>query len=248
MNDTVRRIAGMALAPLRFVRSQKPNAAHAVFRVKKILLEFVYDAAALEGNAFTYPEVQTLLDGVTVGGRALADQDQVLNQAASWRTLLALVESGDFAFDKRTACRLQALAARGEAMEPGAFRTGAVRVGGTRHSPPAADRLDCIWSSQSAKIEAVRDPHARAMLAFLWIARNQFFGDGNKRTGRLMMNGLLLSNGCEGITVAAARRHEFNARLVAFHDSGDATDMMRFLAECSLDRTLGTEVARTRRE
>lgn len=37
-------------------------------------------AAALEGNPFTYAEVQTLLEGITVGGHKLADADQILRQ------------------------------------------------------------------------------------------------------------------------------------------------------------------------
>ena len=45
----------------------------AAFRYKQSLTEFVYDASALEGNPFTDPEVQTLMDGVTVGGRKLSD-------------------------------------------------------------------------------------------------------------------------------------------------------------------------------
>ncbi|MDF2095656.1 hypothetical protein [Aquibaculum arenosum] len=38
------------------------------FRFHKMLPEFVWDASVLEGNPFTFPEVKTLLDGVTVGG------------------------------------------------------------------------------------------------------------------------------------------------------------------------------------
>ena len=39
----------------------------AVFRYKHILAQFVFDASSLKGNPFTFPEVKTLLDGVTVG-------------------------------------------------------------------------------------------------------------------------------------------------------------------------------------
>ena len=54
----------------------------------------------LEGNPFTFPEVKTLLDGVTIGGRKIADQEQVLNLAESSRRLLAMVKSGQFALSK----------------------------------------------------------------------------------------------------------------------------------------------------
>ena len=40
-----------------------------VFRFRRMLPEYVWDAGVLEGNPFTFPEVKTLLEGVTVGGR-----------------------------------------------------------------------------------------------------------------------------------------------------------------------------------
>jgi hypothetical protein len=41
----------------------------ALWRFSKMLPGYIWDAAVLEGNPFTYPEVQTLLEGITVGGR-----------------------------------------------------------------------------------------------------------------------------------------------------------------------------------
>ena len=42
--------------------------------VKQMISEFVYDMGNLENNPFAFPEVQTLLDGITVGGHKLSDQ------------------------------------------------------------------------------------------------------------------------------------------------------------------------------
>ena len=44
--------------------------------------------------------MKTLLDGVTVGGHRIEDERQVLNQAASWKALLAQVEDATFTLDK----------------------------------------------------------------------------------------------------------------------------------------------------
>ena len=46
------------------------------FRFHRMLPEFVWDASVLEGNPFTFPEVKTLLDGVTIGARKIFDQEQ----------------------------------------------------------------------------------------------------------------------------------------------------------------------------
>lgn len=63
-----------------------------------------------------------MLDGITVGGRKLSDQDQTLNLAKSAKRLLALVKSRTFAPSKAVFCELQGLVAREEALERGHFR------------------------------------------------------------------------------------------------------------------------------
>ena len=85
---------GFALGRSRIHTTTQPNKARAIFRARKALEEVVYDTVALEGNPFTFPEVKTLMDGITVGGRRVEDDEQVLNQARSWRELIARVEAG----------------------------------------------------------------------------------------------------------------------------------------------------------
>lgn len=58
----------------------KPNKKIALMLAKRSLPELVCDAVNLEGINFTLPEVQTLLDGITVGGHRLHDQEITLNQ------------------------------------------------------------------------------------------------------------------------------------------------------------------------
>ncbi len=49
-----------------------------------------------------------------------------------------------------------------------------------------------------------------------------------------MMNGHLMSQGMDAISVPAARRHEFNAAMVNFFVRKDGTGMFGFLASCRL--------------
>ena len=94
----------------------------AVFRYKQSLVEFVYDACALEGNPFTYPEVQTLMEGVTVGGRKLSDQQQVQNLADAAKELFVLVKGSAFELSKPISDSLHKIVAKEEALEWGHFR------------------------------------------------------------------------------------------------------------------------------
>ena len=53
-------------------------------------------------------------------------------------------------------------------------------------------------------------PFDKAAAYFLFAADNQFYFDGNKRTARAMMNGLLLAAGAHAVLVPAQAREEFN--------------------------------------
>ncbi len=198
----------------------------------------MYDTVALVGNPFTFPEMKTLLDGITVGGRRVEDAEQVLNQALSWRERIARVEDGTFRVDRASFEELHAHVAREEALEWGVLCTGSVRIAGTPHQPPDADTLPVRVEAAIKTITAVQDVHHKAIAAFLWTARNQPFRDGNKRTGRLIMNGILLEHGQDILTVAAANRLAFNEKLIRFHDTADGAQMLEFMAGCSLDPNL----------
>ena len=47
-----------------------------------------------------------------------------------------------------------------------------------------------------------------------------------------MMNGILMSNGMDAISVPAARAEEFNTKMVNFYRMKDGTEMVAFLASC----------------
>ena len=67
--------------------NMKPNNDKALMLARRERSELVCDAVNLEGMNFTLPEIQTFLEGITVGGHKLADQQIVLNQAEAWRTI-----------------------------------------------------------------------------------------------------------------------------------------------------------------
>lgn len=204
----------------------------AVFRTKKVLPEFIYDMSALEGNPYTFPEVQTLLQGVTVGGRRLSDQEQILTIRDAWHNIIKIVSEGRFTLSKQIFLETQALGAKFEALEQGMFRTMNVKIIGTTHIPPDHSGLEKIFESGLAKIEEISNAHERSYAFFLWASYHSFFSNGNKRTSRLIMAGELLSHGYDTPSIPVVKRLEFNQKMIAFYDSGDATEMMGFLNEC----------------
>lgn len=215
------------------ISRQKEPVRTAVFLAKRQLVGLVYDAARLEGSPYTLPEVQTLLDGVTVGGHRLEDERLVLNLRNAWQFLFNQVLAGKFVLDKATFCQINGLIAFEDALEWGVFRSRPVRIQGvTNYHPPEPDQLDTIFERGISVLSGLTNPYHQAFNFFLFGALHQFFFDGNKRTARLVSNGLLLSSGQEALNIPATRQLEFNQKMVRFYDTREADEMGDFLTSC----------------
>ncbi len=199
---------------------------------RRQLAELVCDAVNLEGIPFTLPEIQTLLDGVTVGGHKIADQQVAINQTKAWKYLFELIEQQLFRVSVETACALHAIAGKDEALDWGKFRSGGVTIAGTSWLPPPADSLPALFNRMIVSLDEFQDVYDRAIFLFLTMARTQFFYDVNKRTGRFMMSGLLLSHGYPLINLPAARQLEFNELMLEFYSANDQQPMNTFLRSC----------------
>ena len=210
----------------------EPNRELALMLAKREVSVLVHDAVALEGIHFTLPEIQTLLEGITVGGHKLSDQQIATNQGDAWRYLFGLISHRRFAVTPQVACDIHAIAGKEEALEWGAFRPGMVSIAGTEYMPPAPDVLASRYDELVASLDTYSDIYDRAIHVFLFMARNQFFFDVNKRMGRFMMNGVLLDAGYPAINLSVKRKLEFNTKMLDFYISGDEADMNLFMRSC----------------
>lgn len=217
-----------------------------LFRLEKSLPELIWNAAALEGNTFTLPQVQTLLDGVTVGGKKLEEEQQILALSEGMRLMINAVRDGSFALSKDLSDRIHGVVAKYEAIESGMFRGegavhggGSVRLagGGTVQGDPtgeAGEQLQADYANLLASLGALSDPRARALVYFASATRSQFYFDGNKRTARIMMTGALIQSGFEPINIPYARQEEFNVALDELFRTNNGTRLISFLTTCTM--------------
>ncbi len=208
----------------------KPNKKFFVAIAKKDKVDFIYNTSALEGNIMTYPEVATLLDGVTVGGHKLSDEQQILNQNRSLNLLFSMLKEKSFELNKETLLKLHKKVAFEEALSWGEFRSGGVHIGGTEFLPPKADDLDTHFNNGINKIKKISNPIVQAITYFLFGAKSQFFYDGNKRVSRLMMNGILLCNGYPILNIKVKDKLEFNKMMIDFYDNDNIQKSIKYLS------------------
>lgn len=226
----------------RVVASGTDRARH---RFRTSLPDLIWNTAALEGNTFTLPEVRTLLDGVSVGGKPLADEEQILALSQAHNRLDVMVGDGTFAVAKPTSDEIHLLVAAREAIEAGHFRGegsatggGTVRLanGGTVAGLEAGEGGQLLlarFERALEYLETLPDHRERALAYFAAATRSQFYIDGNKRTARLMMSGELMRHGFDAVNIPYARSYEFNVALDELFETDDATALMRFVATCA---------------
>jgi len=203
-----------------------------MWMAKKMLPEYVFDAAQLEGNPMTFPEVQTLMDGVTVGGHKISDAQQILNLQEAWKKAFAYANKNTLVIDKTLYLDIHSSVAKEEAMEWGVFRSGSVGIAGTTsYSSPDASSLDDIFDKELPAILSIKNIEERTIRLFLWGAYNQFFCDGNKRTSRIVTNIVLMHYDVGIFNIKAKDIVEFNTLMVDFYNTNETTYIYPFLKE-----------------
>lgn len=210
-------------------------------RMRTRLPELIWSTAALEGNTFTLPEVQTLLDGVTVEGKKLEEQQQVLALQETFNFLDKLVTTRSFRLDSATSDEFHARVARHEAIESGHFRGFGSVTGGGNLRLSTGDTVEGLpaelimprFTSVVDVVSSTEDARLAALIYFAAATRAQFYFDGNKRTARMMASGLLMEHGYDALYIPFERRLEYNKCLDVLFTTNNGTALMRFLAECT---------------
>ena len=71
----------------------------------------------------------------------------------------------------------------------------------------------------------------KALEAFTWGARGQFFWDGNKRTSLMLANKILVSSGSGIMTITDKYMEQFNTLLLNYYNTGKSEELKQFLYE-----------------
>ena len=198
-----------------------------LFLAKKKWDENVYCGMRMENRNITFPQTKTILQGVNVPSVQLDDIQAVLNMRDAWRFLLSSIgEPLTFEYW----CKLNEYIARNEVLEWGKLRTGSVGISGTDYLPPVPVEAQ-VRAEFGAIMAANATATEKALEAFTWGTRGQFFWEGNKRTSMTLANKILVPAGAGILTITDKHMEQFNTLLLDYYDTGEKGALKDFLYE-----------------
>ena len=222
-------------------------------------VRFTYNSNAIEGNTLTQSETEMVLEqGITVGGKTLIEHLEIvghrdaidfIQELAGSKTVIRAYEI------RQIHALIMQVISRDEA---GQYRRIGVQSAGTGqvYPPPhlleglMADFVDWLTRPSFAERLPRRKLHP---LEFATEAHLRFvsihpFRDGNGRTGRLLMNLLLIQAGYPIVTIPAAQRADYINAIVEYQQNQAGIDpLLGLVADAAINSLTETlEVAQSR--
>lgn len=197
----------------------------------EFLVDYTYNSNAIEGNTLTLKETAMVLEGITIDQKPLKDHLEAVGHRDAFLYIEQLIRDKT-PFSERIIKEIHSLVLMDRPEDKGVYRRIPVRIMGAYHEPPqpylVAPQMDQLVA-EFAKTKL--HPIEAAALFHLKFEGIHPFIDGNGRTGRLILNFMLMQNGYPPINVKFADRKRYYEAFDSYYRDGDARAMVKMVAE-----------------
>lgn len=196
-----------------------------------LTVELSWKSSALEGNTYTLLDTQLLLaEGVKAKGRTEFETQMILNHKDA---VTFIVEnpglfSGKINF--ATVEELHKVIGHNLSIATG-VRKRLVKISASNYTPltnpqQLRENADRILDA----ISRPKDPILRSLMALSLIPYLQIFEDGNKRTGRMLANAILISTIGKGFSLRKVSARELALAYLAFYEFNSIKSLSNILS------------------
>lgn len=201
-----------------------------------LTIELSWKSSALEGNAYTLLDTQLLLmEGVKAKNRTEFETQMILNH----KNAVAFIMQNSDLFSGRvvfsTVEELHRIIGYNLGIDKG-VRKKLVKISASNYEPLSSPHQLREYADRVLGIiNRCRQPFARALLALALMPYLQTFEDGNKRTGRMLANALLISTIGTGFSLRKTDVRSLALAYLSFYE---------FNSWQSLSKILKTELSK----
>lgn len=198
---------------------------------EEFTVENTYNSNAIEGNTLTLHETSLVLQGLTIDRKPLKEHLEVIGHRDAFLYIEKLV-SDKVALSEKLIKDIHSLVLIDRPEDKGVYRRIPVRIMGAEHDPPQPYLIP-VQMEQLIQGKKKTKKHAleNAALFHLDFEGIHPFIDGNGRTGRLILNLMLMQEGYPPIDVKFVDRKRYYACFDSYYQGKTAKPMIEMVAE-----------------
>ena len=201
-----------------------------MFLAKRNIVDIIWKSAKLEGLNVTFPDTEAIYRGSIISDIEVNTVIAINNLKHAWQFILDTIE---FPIDYQYICKINQYVEYSLIPNAGFIRNFPVPIGSTRRKlgPPIESKI----KEEIEDIKTITNPTEQAITMMLYLMRSQIFGAGNKITGMLSANQIMISNGVGIISIPIELQRDFYKMLVEFYDTNKMDDIKEFIYHYCID-------------
>jgi hypothetical protein len=195
-----------------------------------LTIELSWKSSALEGNTYTLLDTQLLLlEGIKAKNRTEFETQMILNHKDAVAFIIENRDLFSANIKFRTVEELHRIIGNNLGIASG-IRKRLVRITASNYEPLSnphqlRENADNILEI----INKAQNPYVRALLALACVPYLQIFEDGNKRTGRMLANAVLMSSINRGFSLRKTDVRKLAIAYLAFYEFNSVNALDKIL-------------------
>ena len=198
---------------------------------EEFVVEYTYNSNAIEGSSLTLQETALVLEGIAVDRKPLSYQLEAIGHRDAYLYVERIVTE-NVHFSEEVIKNVHALVLMDRPKDKGVYRSLPVRIMGAHVEPPPPVMVEArIRQLLADHQKSRRHPIEKAAIFHLIFEGIHPFIDGNGRTGRLILNMMLMKEGYPAIDIKFADRREYYECFNRYYKDGLSDPMVDMLNE-----------------
>lgn len=189
----------------------------------RLTIELSWKSSQIEGNTYSLLETEVLLsDNIPAEGKTQSEATMLLNHKKAmdyiYEHRIQLTPLRSVAIEDIHSVLIQDLGVSRN------IRKRIVGITGTSYTPPDNEFQIREYLERACEVINKRsNVFEKALLAVLFVSYIQPFEDGNKRTGRITGNGLLIENGFCPLSYRSIKPIDYKKAMILFYEQNNVS-------------------------
>lgn len=205
---------------------------------EEFMVEYTYNSNAIEGSTLTLKETSLVLQGITINKKPLKEHLEAIGHKDAFYYVCDLVREKT-PLTESIIKQIHSLILVAEPQDRGVYRKLPVRILGANHTPPqpylVPKQMEDLMINYKKWIKTKNIVEVVSLLHLNFEFIHPFI-DGNGRTGRLLVNLVLMQNGFPPIDIKFSDRQRYYDCFEDFAISNKPTAMIDLISDLLIQR------------